>query len=101
MKYLLIILIPLAFACSKTDRYKVVADGEKYSLTIEIDNEIITYTNLEGKFTEKGRGDIIGLYVTPITGTVTAEVLINGSVCNGVYDMGYDSNNVTEYFQCD
>lgn len=85
------------FACSKGSRYKVIANGEKYSLTIETENEIITHNKLSGKYVSKGRGESIGVYITPLTGETTVELFINGDLCDGVYAM---SDNSTKFFNC-
>jgi len=100
MKYLLIILTIFLFACSKGKRFKVIAEGEKYSLTIETESEITTYTDLNGKFRKTVKGEYVGLYVSPIEGAVTAELFINGNLCNGVYNMTYKASDNTEYFIC-
>jgi len=101
MKNLFLIFFILLMACSKEPRFKIEATGVKYSLSIESNNEVTTYNNIEGRFKKIIRSDKVALYVTPITGQVTVELIKNGSVCNGVYDMEYDPNKVTEVFMCE
>lgn len=89
MRILIIISFIFLVSCTKGERFKIVASGEKYNITIETNESIMTYINVEGKFKEIVRAESVTVYGNIISGDITYEVFKNGNLCGGAYNNAY------------